>query len=187
MAFMGLARSNFHLSIDLLFNWFKARIGHNPIQIKNPPTTHFLTSLLSVTKAKERHIELSRQFIFSEMLDVELKLKLVNKLINWAKDLKDKSIVIGILPEKNTVLDLDIYVKKLSSKNWSKDSQEVLRYIGDHLIKAQTISDSKRSIKFIESTIEGMIYEYPKQTKIIKKLSDFLKSYKQTLKSLSEL
>ena len=199
----GRNKAYFDNSIEELAEWIKTSknrkdnksfLNNLTIQLEIPKA--FLNFLLLAKedrvkvgeKASEKlqdYIIVLREFILSEIIDIETKLKFSKILISWDNSLESKAF----LGENwtNPAEDIGLYVEQLHEKKPTQENKPAFEFLKKEISKLRDIKDFTIVLPQIDSIIgdTGAFYDkYPNQKELAEKIKVFIEDYKKMQKSI---
>ena len=146
-----------------------------------------------VAEKLQKHIAVVREFILSEIMDIETRLEFSRILISWTEDSPESSESLEIkvfLRETwtNPAEDVLLYVEQLEAKKPTQENKPAFAFlkvrIGQEI--EDTVKNPKipqeivfaRMVSIIDDT-EGFYERYPNQEEIAKKLKIFIIDYQK--------
>ena len=206
----GRNRAYFDNSIEELDNWIEKSSRDdnksflNNLNIKLEIPEAFLNFLLSAKedKVKEgekateklhQHIIVLREFILSEIIDIETKLKFSEILIDWAKNnAKSEEIreIKAFLKAiwKNPAEDIGLYVEQLQEQKPTEETKPAFEFLKTRIEEElkQTVKNPEIPKEIVLDRIKSMVSDtgtfdqkYPNQKEIAENLRVFVEDYQK--------
>ena len=151
----------------------------------------FLDLLLSAEVEKElpseklkNYIFVLKEFILSEIIDTETKLKFSEILIHWTNGRIEEEEAQDFLKKiwTNPVKDILLYVEQLEAQNPTQENKPAFEFLQGEFSKVEKVS-AKSLTKVIKLIINKFDKDYPHQKEISEKVKIFIEDYKKMQES----
>ena len=203
----GRNKAYFDNSIEELDDWIEKNSKDdnktflNSLNIKLEIPKAFINFLLSAKedrvkvgeKASEKlhqHIIVLREFILSEIIDIETKLKFSKILIHWTESFSESMKIKEFLRKiwTNPAEDIGLYLKQFQEKKPTQENKPAFEFLQSRIefLKGIKSSDILREIvqDHIQSIIDDFEKAYPKQKEISEKFKVFIADYTKMLENI---
>ena len=210
----GRNKAYFDRTIEVLANWIKDNksfLNNLNIQLEIPKA--FLSAFLSakvektremgidvkdakaiksaesaIMKQLENHITVLKEFISSEIIDIETKLKFSEILINWTENSSENLEIKAFLRAvwKNPAEDIGLYVNQLSQERPTEENKPAFEFLQKEIekLKKKIAKSSTIPQEIVFEKIKSMVEEFDKaysnQKEITEKLTIFTEDYQRT-------
>ena len=142
----------------------------------------------AIMKQLENHITVLKEFISSEIIDIETKLKFSEILINWTENSSENLEIKAFLRAiwTNPAEDIGLYVNQLSQERPTEENKPAFEFLQKEIekLKKKIAKSSTIPQEIVFEKIKSMVEEFDKaysnQKEITEKLTIFTEDYQRT-------
>ena len=183
---LGRHKDYFSISIEKLALWLKGRnYEKNPLNILLEFSDSLLESLLLIEEPElsDNHVTVLREFIRSDILNAELKIRFSETLLSWDDSLENKAFLRDYL---NPSTDIRLYVENelFKEENLFEENYGAFVFLTRQINILENFKNPTRNLEEIETLIKEFLFLHPNQLEIAEKLEKIVNSYKNMLESI---
>ena len=182
---VGRDKDYFSVFIEELVDWLEGRNYEKyPLNIKPDFSNSLLESLLLVNQKElsKNHIIVLKEFIRSDILNVELKIRFSETFLKWDNSLENTAFLRDYL---NPAKDIKLYVENelFKEENLFEENYGAYVFLTNQISSLEKTDDLGVILQKIELIIKRLKREYPNQPEIVEKLEKIVNFYKKILES----